>query len=191
MHETLTYLERQQPIAEAGSLRWLQIKIHLLQALAHYALGASESARTALTHALRLAQPEGFVRIFVDEGTPLRLLIDDLTIDDALLQSYVDRLVAAFEAENSTQYEIRDKLLDEKIVNRQPPIQNLVEPLSERELEVLQLVIAGLSNNEIADRLIISPSTVKTHINRIFGKLAVQSRAQAIARAHALGLSSA
>lgn len=190
LQETLAYLQRQQQIAEETGLLWYQIKIQLLQALAHDALGATEAARTALTHALRLAQPEGFVRVFVDEGEPLRLLLGAfrLTIDDASLQPYVDRLIAAFEGEKTTQPEIRENRVDEKIVNPKPKIQNLVEPLSDRELEVLQLVIAGLSNNEIANRLIVSTSTVKTHVNHIFGKLAVQSRAQAIARAHALGL---
>jgi len=188
--ETLAYLERQRQIAEDGNLLWFQIKICLLQALAYALLGAADHAYKVLAQALELAQPEGFIRIFVDEGEPLRLLIDDFRfmINDAALLRYVDQLVAAFEAETPDQHEIRDNLLNEESVNPKPKIQNLIEPLSARELEVLQLVAAGLSNTEIAAKLIVSPSTVKTHINHIFGKLTVESRIQAVVRARELGL---
>ena len=200
LQETLAYLERQQPIAESRGLLWYQIKIHLLKALSQHALGAASVAHTALRQALHLAQPEGYLRVFLDEGEPLRLLLVDFgfwiaqqppTAQNAKLAIYVNKLLANFGNAQAT----KDKaLLDEQPSSQKPksrpegPRQNLVEPLSDRELEVLQQMAAGLSNTEIAERLIIGVSTVKTHINRIFGKLAVQSRTQALVRARTLGL---
>ena len=199
MHETLAYLERQQQTAAVDNLRWFEIKIYLLQALAHHALGATESARAALTYALHLAQPEGFVRVFVDEGEPAQLLILEFRVwisqqpqtePNVQLLIYIDKLLANFNSEQL----LEDELLvvePSKIQNPKSKIQNLVEPLSEREREVLALIATGLSNSQIAAKLIVTTSTVKTHINRIFGKLAVQSRTQAIGRARELGLLSA
>lgn len=189
LQETLAYLQRQQPIAEAAGLGWYQIKLQLLQALAYQSLNATKAALTALTHALRLAQPEGFIRVFVDEGEPLRLLISEFrlwivqqpsTEQNIQLQTYLDQLFANFAREQRPQ--------DEPLLRKPPKIQNLLDPLSDREVEVLQLIVAGLSNSEIAARLFISNSTVKTHINRIFSKLAVQSRTQVFVRARELGL---
>jgi LuxR family transcriptional regulator, maltose regulon positive regulatory protein len=132
----------------------------------------------------------------VDEGEPMRWLILDVsawisqqppTGQNAKLSMYGKKLLASWDKEQSTEAE---SLLAERanIVKPSANIQALVEPLSARELEVLQLVARGLSNAEIAARLILTTSTVKTHINHIFGKLGVQSRTQAIARARDLGL---
>ena len=200
--ETLAYLARQQQIAEAGSLRWFQIKLYLLQALAYATIRDAEQARSALIQVLHLAQPEGFVRVFMDEGEPLRLLMADLraerspVINDARVRLYVDQLVTAFGSEKRThlliEHKIGNKLPDEEVLNRAErvpaKIANLVEPLSARELEVLQLVAVGLSNMQIAARLIVTTGTVKAHINHIFGKLAVESRIQAVVRAREHGL---
>jgi LuxR family maltose regulon positive regulatory protein len=192
--ETLAYLERQQHIAEAGSLLWFQIKIHLLQALAHHALGDVGQARSALIHALRLAQPEGYVRVFLDEGEPMRLLIVDCGLRIAQsnlgderrrLSHYIEQLVAAFPppAQNQDAPSIRN-------AQRAPEsaIRTLLEPLTERELEILRLVNSGLANNEIADKIVVTVGTVKKHINHLFDKLGVASRTQALARARELKL---
>ncbi len=190
LRETLAYLERQQQIAEASNLLWFQIKIHLLQALAYQALDATELACAALIRALQLAQPEGYLRIFLDEGEPMRLLITDyrLQIANPQQRAYAEQLLSAYSTLPITR---EPSLIDQSVQPLRTPhsaLRTLVEPLSEREVEVLHLIAAGLSNQEIAERLIISISTVKTHINRIFSKLDVQSRTQALVRARELGL---
>jgi LuxR family maltose regulon positive regulatory protein len=143
------------------------IEILALQALARQACGDTSGALAALERALVLGEPEGYVRSFVDEGTPMATLLHR-----ALLQSivphYVSRLLAAFE---------------------EPAVaQPLAEPLTPRELEVLRLIAAGLRNQEIAGQLFISTATVKRHITNIYGKLDVSHRTQAITRAQVLDL---
>jgi LuxR family maltose regulon positive regulatory protein len=188
------------------------IEILLLQALIEQAQGNRSAAQTTLTRALTLTEPEGYFRLFVDEGEAMQFLLTQWaqsaivdfgfwhpegsrqqlhTKQNAKLLSYVNKLLASFGNEQST--EDASLLVNQsKIVNLksrpQGPRQNLVEPLSARELEVLQLVAAGFSNTEIATRLIVTTSTVKAHINHIFGKLAVESRTQAVARAREHGL---
>jgi LuxR family maltose regulon positive regulatory protein len=189
LHETLAYLERQRQIAEAGSLPWFQIKVSLLQALAYQALGDAASARIALTQSLGLAQPEGYVRAFLDEGEPMRLLMADCRLRMARLSpnqqqlsliAYIDNLLAAFGAVQAIQ--------DSSPSQQRSPALNLVEPLTERELEILRLVNSGLSNNQIAEQLIVTVGTVKKHLNNIFGKLGVSSRTQALVSARGLNL---
>jgi len=131
-----------------------------------------DRALSALCRALSLAEPEGYVRTFVDEGEPMAHLLR-LSLSRGIAPDYVARLLAAF---------------DQEIEPEPPGMQSLVEPLTERELDVLRLIVAGLSNPEIADELVIAVSTVKTHINHIFGKLGVDRRTQAVARAQELSL---
>ncbi len=156
------------------------IEIQLLRALALQSQGDEAAARTALERALTLAEPEGYIRTFVDEGEPLRLLMADCRVQiekrNDRLRPYVETLLAAFPAAPLTSRE-------PAISNQQSTILNLIEPLSERELEVLRLISDGLSNREIADRLIVGTGTVKTHINNLYRKLDVNSRTQALARA--------
>ncbi len=168
------------------------IEVMTLQALALQAQGKTTQAMTTLEQALALTEPEGYVRIFVDEGEPMRLLIADLGLQikrrvrgardetSARLLAYVGRLLAAFPAPSTP------ALPRSETRNLQSKI--LVEPLSERELEVLQLVADGASNQEIAQELVIAVSTVKTHIKNICGKLDVRGRTQATTRARELGL---
>jgi LuxR family maltose regulon positive regulatory protein len=175
---------------EARGLADERFKAVILQAVALRANGEKGEAVQLLGEALALAEPEGFIRIFVDEGEPMRLLILDFRLwiekqlrgqDDKLL-AYVDKLLAAFQ--DVTKDERRTTELSSAVVR--PP--SLVEPLSGRELEILKLVAQGLANREIGERLFLALDTVKGHNRRIFDKLQVQSRTEAIARAHELGL---
>ncbi len=148
------------------------IAARVLQALAFQELGDSAQALSAFAHALSLAEPEGYVRTFVGEGEPVaRLLHRALT--QGISPGYSSRLLGA---------------LVESASPAPSAPQALVEPLTGRELEVLHLIAAGLSNQEIAHALVVAVSTVKTHINHIYGKLDAKSRTQALAKARALDL---
>ncbi len=145
--------------------------------------GETDQAFVHLEKALSIGEPEGYIRIFVDEGPPMaRLLYQALSRDTAghdTVTGYARRLLAAF-----------PDLEPEQAVppNAQPPESDLIEPLSERELEVLALLAEGLTNREIASRLYLALNTVKAHTRNIYGKLGVHSRTQAVARARTLGL---
>jgi LuxR family maltose regulon positive regulatory protein len=125
-----------------------------------------------------LAQPEGYVRLFVDEGEPMRLLLQRRKAEGGRMNEYAGKLLAAFGQQN-----IAADLHPSAFIP-----QPLIEPLSERELEVLRLVAQGLTNNEISQRLVLALSTVKGHNLRIFGKLQAQNRSEAVRRARELGL---
>jgi LuxR family maltose regulon positive regulatory protein len=184
-------------VEERGWTRYL-IEILMLQALAGQAQGDQASALTALEHALILAEAEGYIRIFVDEGAPLRLLIADCRLqitqrmpsaasqDGHRLLAYMDTLLAAFPMTEGRGLSAESLASTRSVLSPQSSV--LVEPLSERELEVLRLIADGLSNQAIADRLVVAVSTVKRHINNIYGKLGVQSRTQALVRARELHL---
>jgi LuxR family maltose regulon positive regulatory protein len=148
------------------------IKVRALQAFAFQELGDVAQALSALKRALSLAEPEGYVRTFVDEGEPMARLLRH-ALAEGIAPGYVSRLLAAFGQSPST---------------ASPAVQRLAEPLTERELEVLRLIAGGLSNREIAQQLVVAVSTVKTHINHLYGKLEVKNRTQAVARARELGL---
>ncbi len=176
--EAMRLLDRLHLAAQAGGRMGSVIEIALLQALVHQTQGDLAAALDALARALRLAEPEGYVRIFVDEGPPMaRLLYAALA--QKIAPDYVRRLLAAFPAAEPAQSTPSPLAA---------PASDLIEPLSERELEVLRLVAAGLSNQEIAARLYLSLHTVKVHARNIYGKLGVNSRTQAVAKAKALGL---
>lgn len=168
---------------EEGSLIGSALEFYLLHALALRQLDRLEEARPVLARALTLAEPGSYVRLFVDEGEAARLLILDFgsRIEEfsGRLAPYRNRLLTAFPAPQKSAIP-----LSSSAFSPQP----LIEPLSDRELEVLLLIADGYANQEIAQRLVVALSTVKTHINNIYGKLGVQSRTQALARARALGL---
>jgi len=155
-----------------------RLKVMVLQAVALYAHGEKNNAMQLLGETLALAEPGGFIRIFIDEGSPMAELLSEAAVQ-GVMPAYVARLVGAFEAE---------KQASASISHRTPTPQPLIEPLSQRELEVLQLIADGLSNREIAARLFLAEVTVKGHNQRIFGKLQVQRRTEAVARARELGL---
>jgi len=151
------------------------LEVRALQALA---APTPDAALTFLADALALAQPEGYVRTFVDKGEPMAALLQEAA-SQGIAPDYVARLLAAFGAAPQGR---------ERPVSPAPPAQPLIEPLSDRELQVLRLVAVGLTNPEIADALYISVNTVKTHLQRIYGKLGVSSRTAAATRAQELSL---
>ena len=166
--------------AEAKGWKDERLKVLVLQAVALQARGETDEAAQLLDDALALAAPGGFIRIFVDEGKPMAQLLSEATTR-RFMPDYIGTLLAVFEAE-------ADKREDRSVLSPAPSAQPLTEPLSQRELEVLQLIAQGLSNREISERLFLALDTVKGHNRKIFGKLDVQRRTEAIARAHELGL---
>ena len=170
--EALRLLARLLEAAEAARRMGSVIKILALQALAFQAQGDVGQALCVLERALSLAEPEGYVRTFVDEGGPMARLLRR-ALSQGIAPNYAARLLDA---------------LGVAVELRSSAMESLIGPLSERELEVLRLVVAGLSNPEIAEELVIAVSTVKSHVNHIYGKLGVESRTQAVARARELGL---
>jgi ATP/maltotriose-dependent transcriptional regulator MalT len=181
--EAAKLLERLLALAEAGGWIGDVIEILVLQALAQQMQGASTQALTTLGRALALAEPEGYVRIFVDEGAPMAALLvqnAERRVQSDPLFMYIEHLLRAFpEPQRQAQVVLRSRLEGSNA---------LIEPLSEREREVLRLLAAGLESPEIARELIIGVSTARTHIKNIYGKLDVHGRVQAIERARALGL---
>jgi LuxR family maltose regulon positive regulatory protein len=176
--EAIGLLSRLLETAEAGERIAKAIKILGLQALAAQAKGDTSLALTVIENALTLALPAGFAQTFVDEGPPMAHLLYKV-LGRGMAPEYVSRLLAAFPIAEP-----------EQITSAQPRVaeSNLVEPLNERELEVLDLLAAGLTNREIASRLFISLNTVKAHCRNIYGKLNVHNRAQATVRSQSLGL---
>jgi len=159
-----------------------QLKIMLLQAVAYDAVAAQAGGETdkavqQLAEALALAEPEGYIRIFVDEGLPMARLLSAAT-DRGIRPDYVSKLLAAFAVDKQV----------EKQESVSPPTQALVDPLSERELEILTLIAAGLKNKEIAAQLFISLNTVLYHVKNIYGKLGVNKRTLALIKARELNL---
>jgi LuxR family maltose regulon positive regulatory protein len=141
--------------------------------MAFQALGESDAADSALAACLALAEPADYVQLFVEAGRPLRPLLARAAVDGCHAD-YAGRLLAA---------------LDRALGPASPAKSvSLVEPLTPRETEVLQLICAGLSNRAIAERLVVSLSTVKKHSGNVYGKLGVNSRTQAIIRAQELNL---
>ncbi|HLO32056.1 MAG TPA: LuxR C-terminal-related transcriptional regulator [Anaerolineales bacterium] len=173
----LAILERLRQQAEAKGWQDERLKLMVLQASAHYTQGEKELAVQLLREVLTLAEPGGFIRIFVDEGLPMAQLLLEVAAQ-GLIPDYTSKLLAAFEAQKQQ----TDHRLD------LPPAESLIEPLSQRELEVLQLIAQGLSNQEISARLFLALDTVKGHNRKIFDKLGVQRRTEAVARARELGL---
>jgi LuxR family maltose regulon positive regulatory protein len=169
-------------VAERGLVRW-QIAVYILQALAAEWAGDRALAHERLAEALRLAAPEHYVRAFLDEDVRLIALLPAVRhIDPA----FVETLLSAVSRTEATGLRTESHIAPHSALS--PQSSSLVEPLSEREREVLRLIAAGLSNPEIAQELVISVGTVKRHINHIYGKLGARSRTQAIVKARALRL---
>ena len=174
LDQALRLLVRLLTAAEAGERWGSVISILVIHALGSQQQGDLSAARTSLERALALAEPAGYVRIFVDEGDAMCGLLRYLT-DRTTASPYTHRVLQAFDlghpAAPATQW-----------------ITGLVEPLTARETDVLRLIAAGLRNQEIADQLFISLPTVKRHVANAYGKLEVRHRTEAVARARALHL---
>ena len=178
IHEAIDFLERLLQAAEAGGRMSSVIEILVVQALALQAQGNVSQALASMERALALAEPEGYVRIFVDEGEPMRLLIEKQSRgQDKTFLGYVDKLLAAF---------ARPTAIPQPKINNLQSI--IIELLSERELEVLRLLGTELSGPEIARELIVSLNTLRTHTKNIFNKLGVNNRRAAVRRAEELNL---
>ncbi|MBE2224599.1 MAG: helix-turn-helix transcriptional regulator, partial [Anaerolineae bacterium] len=173
MTQAMGLLDRLLQAAEAGGRGRSVVEILVLQALAYQEQGDMETAVVTVQRALSLAEPEGYVRLFVDEGQPMRELLAAALAQGAD-PSYIIRLMQAIDPAPDAASAPPD------------PNQLLIEPLSDRELEVLALLANGLTNQAIAEELVIALSTVKKHVNNIFGKLNVSSRTQAVSRAQEL-----
>ena len=169
--EALELLGRLLRAAEEGQRTGSVIEILVLQALAHQIAGDVPAALVPLERALTLAEPEGYVRMFVDEGPPMAALLE-AAAKHGVARTYVRRLLAAF---GRPEGRVR--------VN-----QDLVEPLSERELDVLRLLATDLDGPDIARELVVSLNTVRTHTKNIYAKLGVNNRRAAVRRAVELDL---
>lgn len=169
-----TVLATLEDSARGGGRFGRLISIRILQALAQDALGHADQAVACLEEALRLAAPEGYLRAFLDQGQPVFELLRKARHS---APGFVDELLDCIESRPPVPSDQRGQGL-----------QGLVEPLTAREMEVLQLLADGLSNREIADRLVVTVGTVKWHAHNIYGKLDAQNRTQAAARARELDL---
>jgi LuxR family maltose regulon positive regulatory protein len=165
--------------AQASGLMFNVVRLLILDALALYAQGDTSSAIASLKRALALAEPENYVRSFLDIGKPMEEFLlwslESPALSDPHLRAYVSRLLSHF-------------VVDLPSKSSQPSGSTLIEPITERELEILQLIAQGLSNREISKRLFLALSTVKGYNRIIFDKLQVQRRTEAVARARQLGL---
>jgi LuxR family maltose regulon positive regulatory protein len=180
LHEAMGLLEQLRQESEAGGRMGRVMEILMLQALAlsqnparGQGWGDSDEALDPLSRALTLAEPEDYVRMFVDEGEPMARLLYEAAAHGITLD-YTGRLLAAFPDVDAAQ-------------PKHPSVE-MIELLSAREIEVLGLIAEGLSNQEIAAKLYLSPNTVKVHSSNIYGKLGVNSRTQAVAKAKTLGI---
>jgi LuxR family maltose regulon positive regulatory protein len=197
--DALDLLARLLETAESAGWMGKAIEILTLQALAYQAQGKLDQALSVLARALSLGEPEGYVRTFVDGGPPMARLLYE-AVARGIATDYARNLLVVFATES------RDRELalsppkgrtTEPLAPSTTPSAgsgqafgppSFVEPLSERELEVLQLMAQGLTNKEIASRLYLAPSTVKVHTRNIYGKLGVHNRTQAVTLTRDLGL---
>ncbi|MFL5806164.1 MAG: LuxR C-terminal-related transcriptional regulator, partial [Roseiflexaceae bacterium] len=187
--EASSILAELLPVVEARGWARYPIEILMLQALVCQAQASQRGALAALERALTLAEPERYVRAFVDAGTPMQELLLALRRQPSAgrFAAYSDHLLAAFpSSELSVLSSELPELRTQNSELNTPSL--LVEPLTDREIEVLRLIAGGASNSEIANRLVVAVSTVKKHVNNLFGKLDVQSRTQALVRARELNL---
>jgi ATP/maltotriose-dependent transcriptional regulator MalT len=172
LSEALRLLECLRADAEAKARLGSTLEILILQALAFSAGGKGTAALPVLERALTQAEPQGYIRLFADEGEPMVALLHQ-AYAHGIAPDYVATLLSAAGA---------------LALAAPASAGSLLEPLTERELDVLRLLVAGLSNAAMAQELVITVGTVKRHVNSIYTKLGVTSRTQAVARAHALHL---
>ena len=172
LEEALALIQSLHQKAEADGRTGIVIEALALQALAYEKRADIANAMNSLAQALRLAEPEGYLRVFLDFGRPMARLLQEAHSRD-VMSDYVEKLLSAF---------------GDALLLILPVGGILPDPLTIREMEILKLLSAGLSNREIAVELVISPETVKKHASNIYGKLGVGSRTEAAARARELEL---
>ena len=170
--EARTILDKLSKAAERAGRVGSLVEIFALQAIVYHESGDIQKALSSLKRALEIGRPEGYLRVFLDEGTPMVELLKHAG-SRGIESHYVSTILAGIRQESNSPSD-----------DDQP----LIDPLSEREMELLQLLAEGFTNQEIADRLIIAVGTVKAHTVNIYRKLNVNSRMQAVARARALGI---
>lgn len=178
--DAMGYLERLLIAAEEGGRNGSVIEILILLALAHQLQEDMPAALSSLERALKLAEPEGYIRIFVDEGAAMEKLLRK-AVTSKSTPDYVAKLLSAFEAE-------RKGIGEEMSPSAAPVSGYMIEALSQRELDILRLFKTELSGPDIAQELVIALSTVRTHTKSIYNKLSVNSRRAAVKRAIELGL---
>ena len=176
-------LARLREAAETGQRMGSLIEILVLQALVCQAQRDPAAALEPLARALEMAEPQGYVRLFIDEGPPLADLLR-VAAQKGIAETYVEQLLGALGGE-AGDLEVGAHAARPAAGTRPVP---LVEPLSERELEVLRLLGTEMSGPEIADALYIALNTLRTHTKNIYGKLGANSRRGAVRRAEELGL---
>jgi LuxR family maltose regulon positive regulatory protein len=181
--EAMGLLERLLTAAEEGGRTGSVIEILILQALTHHEQGDIPAALMPLQCALTLAEPEGYVRMFVDEGMPMAQLLFEAAAR-GIMPDYTGKLKSAFEADKPEKRKGKDKSYLPPAASAQP----LIEPLSERELEVLRLLGTELNGPEVAAALMVSLSTMRTHTRNIYNKLGVDNRRAAVRRGEELHL---
>ncbi|MBN1934910.1 MAG: helix-turn-helix transcriptional regulator [Anaerolineae bacterium] len=177
----VAHLTRAIAAAEERGRLGAALELHILRGLALARHGDAPAAEADLEHALALAAPEGYVRVFLDEGRPMQVLLARwlARADPDPLHDYALHLLSQFDAE----------LPQVAAAQQKPsPTDGLIEPLSQRELEVLHLIALGSTNQEIARQLFVAPGTVKAHTASIYRKLDVANRTEAVARARQLGI---
>ena len=175
--EALALVEPQRQQAEVKRLPQQLLQVKVVQSVVLFAQGEKDQAVQVLDETLGLAEPGGYIRLFVDEGALMAELLHEAA-SRGIRPDYIARVLAAFEADKR----------DREGKSALAPAGSLIEPLSQREIKILQLIAQGLSNREIGERLFLALDTVKGHNRNIFDKLQVKSRTEAVARAHELGL---
>jgi LuxR family maltose regulon positive regulatory protein len=171
--EASDLLERLLIAAEDGLRMKSVIEILALMSLTYDTCGNLSQALKTLERAVQLAEPEGFVQIFVGEGAAMEALLKRISPEEFKFKEFIRKLLASFNSHSAT-----DISFD----------QPLIDPLSEREIEVLALIAQGLTNQEIGKRLYLSLNTVKVHTRNIYSKLGVNNRTQAVAQARSFGI---
>jgi len=183
-NKVLKVLEEPMRDLEQGGASWYLINLMPIQALALNALSRDEDALTTLSHCLTLAEPEGYVRTFLERGTPMARLLQT-ALRQGIEPKYGTDLLSAFDLHGEAEGYFRDE-------SRTPASRfsgaYLIDPLSERELEVLRFLNTNLSTPEIAREMILAPSTVRTHVRNIYVKLGTHGRIEAIQKAKGLDL---
>ena len=189
LDSALALLQQVHQDAVAAGVMHHVVETLVLQAVAHRAHGGLEQALNALDDALCLGEPQGYVRIFVDEGPPMRALLREAA-RRGIAPEYVGKLLIAFGETADHRQQTADDApsMAEPEPPTRRPLSAPIEPLTERELEVLRLLAAGVANREVAETLYLSINTVKSHVKNIYSKLDVHSRAHAVHRARELAI---